>query len=111
MIEDEPNIAEAVCFILVRDGWRVATVSDGAEAMRSLRERMPRLVVLDVMLPNRSGDEILTELRADGDAALAATPVLLLTAQGRPATELADAILAKPFANDDLRALVRRMIN
>lgn len=110
LIEDEPNIAEAVRFILMREGWRVMAVSDGADAMPVLRQSAPRLVVLDLMLPNRSGDEILTELRADPDTRLATTPVLLLTAQGRPPAGQADAVLAKPFANDDLRALVRRLI-
>lgn len=110
LIEDEPNIAEAVRFILTRDGWRMRTVSDGGDAMPLLRQVAPRLVVLDLMLPNRSGNEILTELRADPDAGLAATPVLLLTAQGHPPAGLADAFLPKPFANDDLRALVRRLI-
>lgn len=114
LVEDEPNIAEAVAFILGRAGWRVATVRDGAEAMALIRDLRPRLVVLDLMLPNRSGREILAELRCAPDRMLAATPVLLLTAQGRAAETAtaagADAVLAKPFANDDLRALVQRLM-
>lgn len=112
LIEDEQTIAEAVRFILTREGWGVSAISDGAGAMAAMRDLRPRLLVLDLMLPNRSGHEILTELR--GDAVLSATPVLLLTAQGQEAAAsaaaLVDAVLAKPFANDDLRALVRRLM-
>lgn len=113
MIEDEPNIAEAVQFILTRDGWQVALHDDGLGGIEAIRGAKPRLVILDVMLPHRSGAEILAELRGDHDAALAATPVLMLTARGHAALELpqADAVLSKPFANDDLRAMVRRMLN
>lgn len=114
LIEDEPNIAEAVRFILTRDGWRVSAISDGAVAMQTIRAIRPGLIILDLMLPNRSGREILADLRAEADPALAATSVLLLTAQGR-ATEAevgqaADGSLAKPFANDELIALVRRLM-
>lgn len=115
LVEDEPNIAEAVRFILTRVGWAVATVGDGAAAMAAIRATRPRLVILDLMLPHRSGREILAELRGEADHALAATRVLLLTAQGQAADTArqaeADAALSKPFANDDLRALVQRLMD
>ncbi|MCF3972750.1 response regulator [Paracoccus salsus] len=112
MIEDERNIAEAVRFILGRDGWRLRLHPDGEGGIEAIRENRPRLVILDLMLPNRSGTEILAELRSDPDPALASTPVLMLTARGETAAaaEQADAVLAKPFANQDLRDLVRRML-
>lgn len=112
MIEDEANIAEAVRFILSRDGWRVDLHADGRGAIETIRAGRPRLVILDLMLPHRSGAEILTDLRGDSDPVLAATPVLMLTARGQTAGDLpqADALLAKPFANDDLRAQVRQML-
>lgn len=112
MIEDEPSIAEAVRFILTREGWQVALHGDGLGGIEAIRGARPRLVILDVMLPHRSGTEILAELRGDVDASLAATPVLMLTARGQASLSLpqADALLAKPFANDELRAMVRRML-
>ena len=112
MIEDEPNIAEAVRFILSREGWRVDHHADGAGGIEAIRAARPRLVILDLMLPNRSGAEILDELRDTADADLAATPVLMLTARGQSpdSGSRADAVLAKPFENDDLRAMVRRML-
>lgn len=113
MIEDEPNIAEAVRFILTRDGWGLTLHGDGEGGVEAIRELRPRLVILDMMLPNRSGAEILADLRADGNASIAATPVLLLTARGDTVESAAqaDAVLSKPFANDDLRAVVRRMLS
>lgn len=112
MIEDEPNIAEAVRFILMRDGWQLSLHADGAGGIEAIRVQRPRLVILDLMLPNRSGEEILADLRADDDASLAATPVLMLTARGQTenAAAQADAVLSKPFANDELCSLVRRML-
>lgn len=113
LVEDEPNIAEALDFILSREGWRLVTEASGAAANAAIRRHRPRLVILDLMLPGRSGTEILADLRAEPDPALAATRVLMLTARGRAedAAPGADAYVAKPFANADLRDLVARMLN
>ncbi|MDO5642035.1 MAG: response regulator [Paracoccus sp. (in: a-proteobacteria)] len=113
LIEDEPNIAEAVRFMLSRDGWGIALWPEGGEALAQMRALKPRLVILDVMLPVASGLEVLADLRADPE--LAATPVLLLTARGEAgrsgiASESADRILAKPFDNAELRAIVAEML-
>ena len=81
LIEDEPNIIQAISFILSRDGWRVDTHVDGNTALREVARRNPDLVILDVMLPNRSGFDILQDLRAD--PAWASLPVLMLTARGQ----------------------------
>lgn len=110
LIEDDANIAEALRFILSRAGWQVAHLLHGIGAVDAVRNVRPRLVVLDLMLPGRSGAEILAKLRADAE--LSATPVLMLTARGQ-AQEMApgaDAYLAKPFANDELREVVARML-
>jgi DNA-binding response OmpR family regulator len=55
LIEDEPNLIEAIRFILTRGGWAVQTHSDGATAVARIREARPDVLVLDVMLPGRSG--------------------------------------------------------
>ncbi|MDE3027742.1 MAG: response regulator [Paracoccaceae bacterium] len=113
LIEDEPNIIEAIQFILSRDGWRVSTHSDGTDAAAVVRQMAPDVVVLDVMLPGRSGFEILQELR--GDAATQALPILMLTAksQGRD-REMAERygasqFMTKPFANTEILASVRAL--
>lgn len=114
VIEDEPNIIEAISFILSRDGWNVQTHSDGGSAMDEVARVGPDLVILDVMLPNRSGFDILQDLRAAPDTA--ALPVLMLTAKGqkqdrdRAESFAATAFMAKPFANQDVLTEVRRMI-
>ncbi len=114
LIEDEPNIIEAVSFILSRDGWEVKTHSNGHDAMEAVRLRAPDLIILDVMLPGKSGFDILTELR--GDVEFAETPVLMLTARGqmkdREMAEKAGAsqYMTKPFSNADVLAAVRDLV-
>ncbi|MDP2064204.1 MAG: response regulator [Phaeovulum sp.] len=113
LIEDEPNIAEAIRFILARVGARVTHLATGADAVAVLAAEPPDVLVLDLMLPDRSGLDILADLRAE--PALAALPVLMLTARGqsrdREAAERAgaNAFLAKPFANSDLLSAVRAL--
>ena len=114
LIEDEANIAEAIRFILSRDGWKVSVETDGLQAMAAVAQGQPDLLILDLMLPGKSGLEILIELRADpGTAAL---PVLMLTAKGqgrdREAAERAgvSAFMTKPFDNSEMRATVRALL-
>ena len=113
VIEDEANIIEAIKFILSRDGWRVATHSNGETAAEAVRLRSPDLVILDVMLPGRSGYDILRELR--GDAVTAELPVLMLTARGQARDrEMARAsgasrFMTKPFSNAEVLEAVREL--
>ena len=113
VIEDEPNIIEAIRFILMRDGWEVSTLSDGAGAEDAIRLQRPDVLILDVMLPGRSGFDILAALRAD--AATEALPVLMLTAkgQGRDRAEAerigASHFMSKPFSNTEILASVRAL--
>ena len=114
LIEDEPNIIEAVSFILSRDGWEVKTHSNGHDAMQAVRDRAPDLIILDVMLPGKSGFDILQEIRSD--TVFADTPVLMLTARGqskdREMAERAGAsqYMTKPFSNADVLAAVRALV-
>lgn len=114
LIEDEHNIAEAVRFILSREGWQVEVEPDGAEALARVAEIAPDLVILDLMLPGMSGLEILTALRAA--PATAALPVMMLTAKGqgrdREAAERAgvSVFMSKPFSNAEMRAQVRALM-
>ncbi|SMX25226.1 response regulator transcription factor [Boseongicola aestuarii] len=114
LIEDEPNIIEAIRFILSRDGWRVDTHSDGLTAVDAVRARRPDLIVLDVMLPNRSGYDILNDLRADAE--FKELPVLMLTARGQKKDrELAEKLgasrfMTKPFSNGEVLETVRALV-
>lgn len=111
LVEDEANILEAISFILSRDGWDVRGHGKGETAVAEVARVTPDLLVLDVMLPGRSGFDILEELRAAPETCR--LPVLMLTAKGQArdrdqAMALgADAFLTKPFSNDELLATVR----
>ena len=113
--EDEPSILESLDFILRRAGWSIASVTDGDAVLAALRRDRPKVLVLDVMLPRRSGFDVLKQVRAD--AALRSMPVLILTAKGqaqdrRVAEELgADAFVTKPYANADVVDEVRRLMD
>ncbi|MCA0043545.1 response regulator transcription factor [Celeribacter litoreus] len=111
LIEDEPNIIEAIRFILSRDGWTVEVHSDGASAVDAVDRKQPDIVILDVMLPNKSGFDILRDLRAAPEHA--ARPVLMLTARGQKKDrDMAEAagvshFMTKPFSNSEMLDVVR----
>ncbi len=112
--EDEPSILESLDFILRRAGWTIASVTDGDAVLEGVRRLRPRMLVLDVMLPRRSGFDVLKQLRADVDTR--ALPVLILTAKGqqqdrRIAEELgADGFVTKPYANAEVVGAVRKLM-
>ncbi|MFN3992389.1 MAG: response regulator transcription factor [Tabrizicola flagellatus] len=112
LIEDEPNIAEAIRFLLTRDGLRVSHAGEGAAALELARQDPPDLVILDHMLPGMSGLDVLASLRAD--PASRATPVMMLTARGRDREVAeqagADRFMTKPFSNAEILAEVRAML-
>ncbi|SIT11266.1 Response regulator receiver domain-containing protein [Roseivivax lentus] len=113
LIEDEPNIIEAIGFILARDGWHVKSHTSGKDAAEVARRERPDVVILDVMLPGKSGYDILREIRADDS--LAGLPVLMLTARGqskdRELAEQAGAnrFMTKPFSNSEVLDAVRAL--
>ena len=112
--EDEPSILESLDFILRRAGWTISAVTDGEAALEAVRRLKPRMLVLDVMLPKRSGFEVLKQIRAGADTH--SLPVLILTAKGqqqdrRIAEEFgADVFVTKPYANADVVGAVRRLL-
>lgn len=112
--EDEPSILESLEFILKRAGLSCSTVTDGESALEAVRRLRPRVVVLDVMLPKRSGFEVLKQIRAD--PLTSGQPVLILTAKGqqqdrRIAMDLgADSFITKPYANAEVVGEVRRLL-
>jgi DNA-binding response OmpR family regulator len=111
LIEDEPNIIEAISFLLERDGWTVRLHSEGVDAVEAVARTSPDVVVLDVMLPGRSGFDILKELREQDSTAN--LPILMLTARGQTkdrdlATRYGvSAFMTKPFSNADMLQTVR----
>ena len=112
--EDEPSILESLDFILRRAGWTISSVTDGDAALEAVRRLKPRMLVLDVMLPKRSGFDVLKQIRANPDTH--ALPVLILTAKGqqqdrRIAEEFgADVFVTKPYANAEVVGAVRQLL-
>jgi DNA-binding response OmpR family regulator len=112
--EDEPSIVASLDFLMRQCGYETMSVRDGDAAIACLDEFRPHLVLLDVMLPLKSGFEVCRHIRASGH--LAGMRVLILTAQGSAADEAvsrgagADDYLAKPFATRELVARARALI-
>jgi DNA-binding response OmpR family regulator len=113
--DDEPNILISLEFLMQREGYEVHLARDGQAALEALRREHPALLLLDVMMPRKSGFEVCAELRAD--EAIRDTRVLMLTAKGRE-TDVAkglalgaDAYMAKPFSTRELVDKVRAMLD
>ncbi|QHQ36788.1 response regulator transcription factor [Algicella marina] len=113
IVEDEPNIASALEFLLGHAGFDVELEADGANAISRISKSRADLVILDVMLPNRSGFDILRDMRA---GAFQSLPVLMLTAKGqsqdrKTAEELGvTAFMTKPFSNAAVIETVRKLV-
>ena len=109
VVDDESNILDVVELYLLREGYRVIRAADGATALRLYAEQKPDLVVLDVMLPQVNGLEMLNRLRQQADQ----TPVIMLTAKGQEDDKLAgleggaDDYMTKPFSPRELVARVK----
>ena len=112
--DDEPNILISLEFLMKREGHEVLLARDGIEALALIRSERPALVLLDVMMPGKSGIEVCQAVRAD--ETLAGTLILMLTAKGRD-TDVAkglgvgaDGYITKPFSTRELAQRVREML-
>ncbi len=112
VVEDDPNILELLSASLRFAGFTVATAASGAEAVASAREEHPDLVVLDVMLPDLDGFDVIRKLRDLGSR----TPVVFLTARDatedkvRGLTLGGDDYVTKPFSLEELTARIRAVL-
>jgi DNA-binding response OmpR family regulator len=111
VVEDEANIADLVDLYLVREGFRVLQQSTGVGALQAVRDHRPRLVVLDIGLPDVDGLEVCRRIRALGNL-----PVIFLTARGDEVDRVlglemgADDYLTKPFSPAELVARVKAVL-
>ncbi|WP_101047050.1 response regulator [Macromonas nakdongensis] len=115
MIEDDARLAGMVAEYLQRSGYSVAHAGDGAAGLAAVQQRLPDLVILDLMLPDTDGLDVCRRLRAlPGEAAR--VPVLMLTAKGDPMDRIiglemgADDYLPKPFEPRELLARIRAVL-
>jgi two-component system, OmpR family, response regulator len=114
VVDDEAVLAEMVSMALRYEGWNISTAGDGSSAIAAARAQRPDVVVLDVMLPDMSGLDVLHKLREENPQ----LPVLLLTAKDAVEDRIAgltaggDDYVTKPFSIEEvvlrLRALLRR---
>lgn len=111
VVDDEPSIREVMSLYLTRDGFNVVTAEDGAEALALARSEDPDLILLDVMLPFRSGLEITETLRGERSV-----PIILLTARTDEIDRInglelgADDYVVKPFSPREVVARVRAVL-
>lgn len=112
--DDEPNIVISLEFLMKREGFEVAVAVDGDDALAKVESFRPDLLLLDVMMPKKSGFEVCETLRAMPEHAHLL--IVMLTAKGRD-TEVAkglalgaDAYVTKPFSTKDLVARVRELL-
>lgn len=110
--EDERDLADALTVLLERNKYAVDTVYNGRDAYEYARTGEYDAVILDIMMPQLTGLQVVTRLREDG----VTTPVMLLTAKGQKDDRItgfdagADDYLPKPFATDELLARIRALL-
>lgn len=115
IVDDEPNIIISLEFLMKKEGFEVAVAVDGDEALSKVASFGPDLILLDVMMPKKSGFEVCEALRSEPRNS--ALQIVMLTAKGRD-TEVAkglaigaDAYVTKPFSTKELVAKVKAMLN
>ena len=114
IVDDEPNIVISLEYLLKKEGFEVKVATDGDAALQQAAEFRPDLMLLDVMMPKKSGFEVCESLRAD--PAQAQLKIIMLTAKGRE-TEVtkglalgANAYITKPFSTKDLVAQIKTLL-
>jgi two-component system OmpR family response regulator len=114
VVDDEDALTDLLSMALRYEGWDVRLAADGQKALSVIREFRPDVIILDIMLPDIDGLQVLSRLRADGNQ----TPILFLTAKDSLDDRIAgltvggDDYVTKPFSLEELvarlRALIRR---
>ena len=115
-IEDNQDIRELITFILKRDGFQISTAADGISGLSLIKETKPDLVLLDVMMPEFSGFEVLDAIRKDRNSKIREVPILMITS--KPTIEDVDQALklgandylVKPFRPEKLVEKVRELL-
>ncbi len=112
--DDEPNILVSLEFLIKREGHQVLVARDGPTALALIRSERPALVLLDVMMPGKSGYEVCQAVRAD--ESLNGVKILMLIAKGRDTDRAqglglgADGYITKPFSRQELAERVRDLL-
>jgi CheY-like chemotaxis protein len=107
VVDDEPDERFLVGRVLTREGHEVTVASNGAAALKAVKERPPDLVVTDIMMPVMDGLELIRRLR--GDPLTAPIPILAASGDTHLAGS-ADAVLSKPYGNQQLVEIVSGLL-
>ena len=114
IVDDESNIVLSLEFLMKQAGYAVRTARDGHEALTALEERLPDLLLLDVMMPGKDGYEICQEIRRRAD--WGHLPIIMLTAKGRDVEREkglamgADDYITKPFSTQEVVETVQSIL-
>jgi two-component system, OmpR family, alkaline phosphatase synthesis response regulator PhoP len=114
IVDDEPNIVTSLEFLMRGDDYEVRVARNGEEALQLTESFRPDLVLLDVMMPQRSGFEVCQKIREN--AAFRGVKVVMLTAKGRDVEKErgvsvgANAYVTKPFSTKELMNTLRRLL-
>ena len=116
IIDDDPNIIELLSVNLLASGYEIMTAVDGKDAQAKILQRMPQLIVLDIMMPEIDGWELCKWIR--DDSLLKDMKIIILTAKGTEKDKLigreilqADEYMTKPFDIDELKKNVERLLH
>jgi DNA-binding response OmpR family regulator len=115
IVDDEPNIILSLEYLMEQAGYEVRTVNDGEGALESVNEKLPDLILLDVMLPKVDGYEVCREIRAN--PAWKDVRIIMLTAKGREVDQEkglafgADDYITKPFSTSEVVRKVKKILS
>ncbi len=115
LVDDEPNIILSLEFLIEQAGYEVRVARDGEAALKSIEERRPDLILLDVMLPKRDGFDVCERIRAN--PAWNDIRIIMLTAKGRDSERErglalgADAYITKPFSTREAMEQIKRFLD
>lgn len=114
VVDDEENILELIKFNLENSGYKVITATNGMEALKLVKSEIPKLVLLDLMLPGMDGYDVCKEIRKDSSTS--AIPIIMITAKGEELDKIlglelgADDYITKPFSIRELLARVKAVL-
>jgi len=114
VVDDEPNIVVSLKFLIQQAGYDVHVACDGEEALKAIEERLPDLILLDVMMPKRNGYDVCQTIKAN--PLWKHTRIVMLTAKGREVEREkglalgADDYITKPFSTREVMERVRQYI-
>lgn len=115
VVDDEPNIVLSLEFLMKREGYSVSTAADGDAALKTIDDKAPHLILLDINMPKRNGFDVCQQVRANPKHK--DVKIIMLTAKGRDVDQEkglalgADDYVTKPFSTQDVVAKVAELLS